>query len=405
MSTNKLTKVDYLTFGSPIFDLIIDVDQDFIKDFGLKLDTTSHSNKNDRIFDQIELISPMKVPGGCSYNAIRVLNWMLNKSGKQSKGKVGCLGAVGNDSYGEIYTALLNNEKIVPLLEVFKGLNTAKCATICEGRERCHITDLGVSTLISDSYIDQIWDNIKDLTLVYTELYILCHKESILKKLANLCLEDNKLFGFNFPSMSFLETFDTEIIEMISYGDVLFANKEEAKHFVGKVLKKEYNTMEELVEILVKLPKKNTKKSRVFVVTCGPEPAYVAKYNHSLDTMEYLNSHMPFSVKIEDIIDTNAAGDSFAGGFLSYYVQGFKMESCIRAGHWAAKEIIKVRGCNIPSEIETPDELDLYDSSLKTNGDKSSAVEGESTNLNTNLEQNEILNNQNDQIILSKNEN
>lgn len=393
---DKQTKIDYLTFGSPIFDLIVDVDDDFIKDFGLKLDTTSHSDKNNRIFNQIEKLSPMKVPGGCSYNAIRILNWILNRNSTQKKGVVGCLGSVGNDSYGSIYSSLLQNESIVPLFEVFKGMNTAKCATICEGRERCHITDLGASTLIGENYVNDHWEQLKDLKLVYTELYILCHKKELLDKFAELCLDNEKIFGFNFPSMSFLEAFDTEIMEMISYGDVLFANKEEAKHFVTNVLKQEYNTMEELVEILARLPKKNNKKSRVFVVTCGPEAAYVCKYNHSTDTVEYLDKCMPYSVKIEDIIDTNAAGDSFAGGFLAYYIQGYKIESCIRAGHWAAKEIIKVRGCNIPYDVSIPQEQDLY--TFDNNGDKSLAADGESTNIkNTNNEHNndkdiEVLN-------------
>ncbi|KAH9514377.1 adenylate kinase [Bulinus truncatus] len=37
-------------------------------------------------------------------------------------------------------------------------------------------------------------------------------------------------------------------------------------------------------------------------------------------------------IKQEDIIDTNGAGDSFVGGFLSELVQGKDLESCIRKG-------------------------------------------------------------------------
>ena len=53
----------------------------------------------------------------------------------------------------------------------------------------------------------------------------------------------------------------------------------------------------------------------------------------------------------EEIVDTNGAGDSFAGGFLSQYVKGKDLAKCMRAGHWAAAVIIKRRGCQIPNDF------------------------------------------------------
>ena len=172
------------------------------------------------------------------------------------------------------------NEEIEPIFEEISNDKTGVCATICEGRERCHITDLGASTKISEKFVEKHWEKFKDLKLVYTELYILSHRAGILNKLAELCLSNNKTFGFNFPSIGFLKAFSKDILEMISYGDVLFANKEEAKFFVSEVLKKEVADVTELAEILAKLPKKNKSKKRVFIVTCGPDPAYVCVYNH-----------------------------------------------------------------------------------------------------------------------------
>jgi adenosine kinase len=48
------------------------------------------------------------------------------------------------------------------------------------------------------------------------------------------------------------------------------------------------------------------------------------------------------------IIDTNGAGDAFAGGFLSQFVQSKPIDCCMKAGHWAAAIIIQERGCQIP---------------------------------------------------------
>lgn len=78
-------------------------------------------------------------------------------------------------------------------------------------------------------------------------------------------------------------------------------------------------------------------------------------------------------IHIEDnhIVDTNGAGDAFVGGiskhsyfisrvyekinftgFLARLVQGEEIESCIRAGNYAANLIIQRPGCSLP---EKPD--------------------------------------------------
>lgn len=350
-------KIKYLTFGSPIMDLIVDVDEYFIKKNKLKLDTTSHAQKDDNIFAEIDKLNPIQVAGGCSYNAIRVMNWMLQS--KEKSGKVGCLGSIGDDEYGRIYSKLLKQEKIEYLFQTVENDTTGVCATICEGRDRCHRTDLGASIKISEKYVDSVWDKIKDIELIYTELYILSHKEKILYQLAELCLTDDKYFGFNFPSIGFLDAFGSKILDIITYGDILFANKEEAKHFVSNVLREKYTDVSDLCQILAKLPKKNINKPRVFIVTCGPEPAHIAVYNHKLEKFDYIGAFLPWQIPNEKIIDTNGAGDSFAGGFLAAFVQRKRYEICILSAHWAAKEIIQVRGCEIPEKIKVPTEIDL----------------------------------------------
>ena len=154
LSENMRQKVEYLTFGSPIMDLIVYVDKDFTKKHDLQLDTTSHGDRDSRLFQDIEKMKPRISMGGCSYNAIRVFNWMINNT--EEKGKVACLGAIGKDRLGEEYVAGLMKENIQPFLEVIETGVTAKCATIIEGRERCHITDLGASTKMSFEYVEEI---------------------------------------------------------------------------------------------------------------------------------------------------------------------------------------------------------------------------------------------------------
>lgn len=54
----------------------------------------------------------------------------------------------------------------------------------------------------------------------------------------------------------------------------------------------------------------------------------------------------------DKIVDTNGAGDAFVGGFLAQLVQEKSLETCVRCGIWAARQIIQRSGCTFDG---TPD--------------------------------------------------
>jgi adenosine kinase len=89
----------------------------------------------------------------------------------------------------------------------------------------------------------------------------------------------------------------------------------------------------------------------VLIITCGPEPAYVCEYNFMKECVEFFGCYSPVNVDESKIVDTNGAGDAFAGGFLSRHVKGRPIEECMKAGHWSASIIIQQRGFQIPTDI------------------------------------------------------
>jgi adenosine kinase len=55
----------------------------------------------------------------------------------------------------------------------------------------------------------------------------------------------------------------------------------------------------------------------------------------------------PVPVIEEDkILDTNGAGDSFVGGFLSQLVQGKDLDKCVDCGIWVSELVIQQSGMN-----------------------------------------------------------
>lgn len=152
---------------------------------------------------------------------------------RQESELTGLLGSVGDDFYGDLYAKLLQKENIVPLFEKFDDLNTGLCCVFCHNRDRGHITDLGASTLISEEYVQRIWDELKHVQLIYTELFILKHRKDTVYLLAENALNDEKLFGFNLPSIYFIENYFHDITRLIEYADILFANAAEAIFFAS----------------------------------------------------------------------------------------------------------------------------------------------------------------------------
>ena len=55
--------------------------------------------------------------------------------------------------------------------------------------------------------------------------------------------------------------------------------------------------------------------------------------------------------KVDQLVDTNGAGDAFVAGFLSQLLLGASLEACVAAGHWSAGVIIQHVGCTFPEGI------------------------------------------------------
>lgn len=97
----------------------------------------------------------------------------------------------------------------------------------------------------------------------------------------------------------------------------------------------------DLKEIALKisqLPKIRLEVPRTVVITCGPNPVIYAT-NGTVKEMAAL------PLKKEELVDTNGAGDAFAGGFLAYYIQKRPLENCILCGINTATHILKKSGC------------------------------------------------------------
>lgn len=269
---------------------------------------------------------------------------------------IGFFGSVGDDDVGEVYKKLLIKENIIPIFESIPNENTGRCLVLCKDTERAHVTDLGASIKISDDFIQDNWNFIKDCSFIFTELYILRDKKNICKELAELGIQDDKKYGFNLPAPFFISAHFNDIYDFVQSADIVFANFDEATFFAEKLKEIQVlgscNSIEEVIKSLAMLPKKNPNKSRIIVITCGSNPAWVCEYHPQKPNEIYCESYEVMDLPECNIIDTNGAGDSFAGGFLSQYIKGKSLKESMKAGLWAANIIIQQRGFQIPLNIQ-----------------------------------------------------
>lgn len=103
--------------------------------------------------------------------------------------------------------------------------------------------------------------------------------------------------------------------------------------------------MKEIAKSIANEPKKVGR--RTVVVTQGNKPVLVAMTNDP----KVLEFPVP-QLKEEELVDTNGAGDAFTGGFLSQFIQGKPLDTCMKCAIYCATECVKRLGCAFPKECK-----------------------------------------------------
>lgn len=137
--------------------------------------------------------------------------------------------------------------------------------------------------------------------------------------------------------------FNTESVnETLKYADYVFCNEDEAKCW-AETNKVEHANLNDVALAIANYAKVNEKRHRIAIITQGKLPIIVAKAEDKSIT------EIPVTVlTAEQVVDTNGAGDSFVGGFLSQIVQGKSLETAVKAGIWLSGQVIQRSGCTFP---------------------------------------------------------
>ncbi|KAI5749615.1 hypothetical protein M8J76_008783 [Diaphorina citri] len=336
----KLSEGLLLGLGNPLLDISATVDASFLEKYNLKANNAilADEKHKDLYEDLIKNNKVDYIAGGSTQNTLRVAQWLIEKP------KVAVfMGAVGKDNYSDILESKASEFGLVVKYQHHDTEPTGTCAVLItdNGKARSLVANLAAANLFTPDHLQVPENNklIQNAEYYYVSGFFLTVSPESILEVAKVALAKNRLFLMNLSAPFICEIFNKQQMQMMPYVDILFGNETEALAFA----KQQNFQTEDLHAIALKisnLPKQNPNRERITIITQGDKPIILSQNGK---TTEFPVQRLP----AESVVDTNGAGDSFVGGFLSQLIKGEPLSVCIECGVWAAQHIIQVSGCTL----------------------------------------------------------
>ncbi|KAF5289331.1 hypothetical protein FQR65_LT11895 [Abscondita terminalis] len=335
METKELRPGMLLGIGNPLLDVSACVEKELLDKYEMKpnnaiLATDLHKPLCDEL---IHKYSAQFIAGGSVQNTLRVAQWVLNKPNVTV-----FFGSVGEDKYATILEQYARSSGVNVKYQYNKTEPTGTCAVLITEKDRSLCADLSAANHFTIDHIEKPENKklIENAEFYYISGFFLTVNPATALEVAKFALEKSRPFIMNLSAPFISQFFKAPLMELIPYIDILIGNDMEAETFA-----KEQNMgTTDLKEIALKvceLPKKSNKQ-RLCIITCGPKPVILAR-NGKIFEFPVID------VPEDKVIDTNGAGDAFAGGFLAQLILGNSIDVCINCGIYTATEVIQRSGC------------------------------------------------------------
>ncbi len=321
MHKSETRTIKVLGAGSPILDLLLNVEDEFISKISGGKGGMVHVNANE-MNEIIKMASskPSMVPGGSAANTI----FGLAELGLPTA----FLGKVGNDNEGRFY------------VERYAGMGgdighfkktadkpTGRCLSmVTPDSERTMRTDLGAASLLSPEDIAE--ENFSGIGLVHIEGYLLFNRP-LLQKILEIAKKHTCKISLDLASYEVVGISKDVLPDMLTkYVDIVFANEDEAAAFTGtKDMDRALDVLSEYCgTAIVKLGKKGS------IIRSGGEKVTIS------------------AELVDKPVDTTGAGDLWASGFLYGFLNGKSLADSGKFASLVSAEVVKVMGAAIPSE-------------------------------------------------------
>lgn len=263
-----------------------------------------------------------------------------------------CLGSdtfyacrVGDDDAGQFYLADLNTAGVATSDQsIAFGGTTGSCVVlVTPDGERTMQTHLGTSAEIGRDDID--FSQLSNAQWLYFEGYLAMSPtmQPALATLKDHARAHNIKIVVSFADPSVIK-FAREGLDAMLAGGVaaVFCNVEEAQLYTGK------HNQAQAAEALLAV-------AELAVVTAGAQDTIIARRvstsGHGSDDKKIASEliNVPTAL-VNELINTNGAGDSFAGAFLHGLARGYDLITCGKIASAVAGEVVQTFGARLPPE-------------------------------------------------------
>ena len=306
-----------LGIGNAIVDVICKVEDDFISKNNLTKGTMK------LIFDENDiksLLSSLKieqtVSGGSVANSVVGLSQLGNK--------VGFIGKISDDDFGNNYEEGLKKEKVDFLYSKKKEtLPTGTCLIlVTPDSERTMCTFLGTAGKINENDINL--ESIRKSELVFLEGYLWDEGEP--KKAFDKAISNSNKVAMSLSDQFCVDRHKNHFLDLVKNKlDIIFANEAEIMSLINT------KSFDEVISFGKEINKQ-------LVITRGDKGA-VSIVNQKIQEID--------SKKNLKILDLTGAGDLFASGYLHGYVNNFSQKECLEKGTEMSAKVIQQIGARL----------------------------------------------------------
>lgn len=340
-------------FCNPLLDLTVNVSDDFLQRHALNAnDAILAGLEHAALLNELSTVQagsavegvlsaePLLSAGGSGQNAMRATKFMLGEKGVA----VAFVGSVGKDGNAERLRDIAEREDHLQThYDSSSSKPTGTCWCLVTPGHRSLVASLNAANDYSSAHYHSIKSTIfQCASIVYISgFFCTVNRDVILDVVASK--NPQFILATNFSATFLCDFFEDVQAPLLRASDYVFGNEHEVRHYA---IKHKLSAENEDMKTVALAVHKDLfgQSSSCLVVTQGSHETLVVEGCGSL------SSH-PVS-RIDDVIDTNGAGDCFVGAFLSGVSQKLPLAECVQRGHWLAQQIIRRPGISfhgIPS--------------------------------------------------------
>jgi len=311
--------LEILGIGSALVDITIQVDDSFLESEDLPKGgmTLVDAQRSKELLDKLSLEPREFSPGGATANVMA--------SFAHCGGKAGFIGKIGADEMGEYFTKETEKAGVTFLKLVSQETPTGTGLTlVTPDGQRTFATHLGASVELSPAELPA--DFINHAPVVHVEAYLIFNRD-LIDHILDTAKANGQKVSMDLSSFGVVQE-NLEYLKKIadSHLDIIFANEDECLAFTGLSPRESLDIIAEVCDIAI--------------VKEGGAGSHIARGDEKIS----------LAANEVCVMDTNGAGDAYAGGVLYGLCRGLHIESCGHIGTHAGGLAVSQRGARLTNE-------------------------------------------------------